>query len=126
MKDLKFIVALIIIIILSVTLAFILVINPKVQGYVVSRQIDAQRQALEIVVGVANQQGYVALDSENDKTNILIDQDYLIFLANQNGYVVLGQGDNQVILINQKILEAQLNQKNTNQLIIEDALIQSD
>jgi hypothetical protein len=104
MKDKKFAVALVIIIILLTIIAFILLINPAINGYVVSKQIDAQKITVESIAQIAVQQGYVLLNFE-DKTVRLVTPEYLMLIANQQGYIVLNDGTNQVVLITEDYLK---------------------
>ncbi|MEK6873225.1 MAG: hypothetical protein AABW91_00080 [Nanoarchaeota archaeon] len=66
MKDKKFLIAMVVIVVLALVLLYVLLIGPKIQGYVVQRQIDAQQVAVQTIVQVVNQQGYVVLGQGND------------------------------------------------------------
>jgi predicted Abi (CAAX) family protease len=77
MKDRKFLIALIIIVVLALALLYVALIGPKVQGYVVNKQIEAQQSTVDAIVSVVNQQGYV----------------------------VLGEGEGQVILVPYQVPE---------------------
>lgn len=79
MKDKKFAVALGIIVLLAIVLLYVLVLAPRLQGYVVNKQVDAQKILIKSMMDAANQQGYITL---ND-------------------------GETEVVLINQKVLTQQ-------------------
>ncbi|MBS3073136.1 hypothetical protein J4477_04855 [Candidatus Pacearchaeota archaeon] len=66
MKDKKFLIAVVIIAILALVLVYVLLIGPKVQGYVVQKQISAQEVAVQTIIEIVNQQGYVVLGQGND------------------------------------------------------------
>jgi hypothetical protein len=83
MKDKKFAVALGIIVLLAIVLLYVLVVSPRLQGYVVNKQVDAQKILIKSMMDAANQQGYITL---ND-------------------------GETEVVLINQKVLEQQAAQQ---------------
>jgi len=82
MRDKKFAIALIVIVVLVLVLVYLTLLGPKIQGYVVQEQIEAQQVAVNAIIQIVNQQGYV----------------------------VLGQGDNAVVLVRSPQLEQQLQQ----------------
>ncbi len=65
-KDRKFFIAAIIIVVLILVLVYVLLVGPKIQGYVVQKQVDAQQSAVQAIVQIVNQQGYVVLGQGND------------------------------------------------------------
>ena len=71
MRDRKFAIALLIILILAVVLIYVLAVKPKFQGYVVNQQIEAQKALIKSMIQVANQQGYLTLNDGNE-TIILV------------------------------------------------------
>ena len=79
MKDKKFAVALGIIVLLAIALLYVLVVAPKFQGYMISKQVDAQKVLIKSMIDAAN----------------------------QNGFITLNDGETEVVLINQKVLEQQ-------------------
>jgi type II secretory pathway pseudopilin PulG len=66
--DKKFIIALIIIAILSVTLVSILFVVPYYNQHIVNKQIEAQKTLLEALINYANTNGYVVIDYDNNRT----------------------------------------------------------
>lgn len=79
MKDKKFAVALGIIVLLVVALLYVLVVSPKFQGYMINKQVDAQKVLIKSMIDAAN----------------------------QNGFITLNDGEREVVLINKKVLEQQ-------------------
>ena len=77
MKDKKFAVALGIIVLLAIALLYVLVVSPRFQGYMVSKQVDAQKVLIKSMIDAAN----------------------------QNGFITLNDGETEVVLINKKMLE---------------------
>lgn len=73
MKDKKFIIALAIIVILALLLVYIVFIGPRLQGYLVQKQVDAQQDVVKTIIQIVNQQGYVVLNNENSSV-VLIDR----------------------------------------------------
>lgn len=69
--DKKFTVAIGIIILLVLILAYVLFIGPSINGYLVLKQIEAQKVAVNTIIGIVEQQGYVVLGEEN-KSIILV------------------------------------------------------
>ncbi|MFA5992744.1 MAG: hypothetical protein WC796_03495 [Candidatus Pacearchaeota archaeon] len=69
MRDRKFAIALLIIVVLAIGLVYVLAIKPKFQGYVVNQQVEAQKALIKSMIQVANQQGYLTL---NDGTETVI------------------------------------------------------
>ena len=66
MKDKKLVIAVLIIIVLALVLIYVLAVKPKVQGYVINKQIEAQKSAVDTIIQIVNQQGYVVLGPENN------------------------------------------------------------
>ncbi|MFA6022751.1 MAG: hypothetical protein WC781_01545 [Candidatus Pacearchaeota archaeon] len=69
--DKKFAVAIGIIVVLALVLVYVLFIGPTIQGFVVQKQVAAQKIAVQTIMQVVNQQGYVVLGEGND-TMILV------------------------------------------------------
>ena len=66
MVDKKFAIAVLIIVVLAVALLYMTVINPRIQGYIISKQAQAQEGVVQAILQIVDQQGYVALgDGEN-------------------------------------------------------------
>jgi hypothetical protein len=80
MRDKRFAIALAIIIVLAVALLYMTVVGPKIDGYVVSKQAQAQENVVNAILQVVDQQGYVAIgDGENSV--VLYSPDYINRLA---------------------------------------------
>ena len=70
MRDKKFVFAVLIIVVLACALLYLVFIGPKIEGYVVNKQVQAQQMVVKAIIQQANQQGYVQLfDGE---TNVLL------------------------------------------------------
>ena len=80
MRDKKFAIALTVIVVLALALVYITLVGPKIQGYIINSQIEAQQ---EVVNGI-------------------------IQFVNQQGYIILGQGESAVVLVRSPELEQQL------------------
>lgn len=65
MVDRKFLIAVGIIVVLALVLAYVTLIAPGIQGYIVKKQIDAQTITIQSIIQVVNQQGYVVLPDGN-------------------------------------------------------------
>lgn len=66
MKDKKFVIAVSVIVLLGVALLYITVVSPKIQGYVIDKQTQAQENTVNAILQIVDQQGYVAIgDGEN-------------------------------------------------------------
>ena len=76
MKDKKFAVALLFIVVLAIALLYVLVVAPRFQGYVVNKQVDAQKVLITSMMDAANQKGYITL-SDGESTIVLINQKVL-------------------------------------------------
>jgi len=51
---------------LAIALAYVAFIGPKIQGYIVAKQVEAQQNVVNAILDVVDQQGYVAIgDGEN-------------------------------------------------------------
>jgi hypothetical protein len=74
MADKKFAIAILIIVILVVALIYVAVISPAIQGFVIQKQIDAQKIAVQSINQIVNQQGYIALTDDNNNSVVLIDR----------------------------------------------------
>ena len=66
MRDKKMVIAAIAIVVLALALIYVLLIEPKIQGYVVQKQVNAQEVTVQAIVQIVNQQGYVVLGQGND------------------------------------------------------------
>jgi len=66
MRDKKMVIATIAIVVLALALIYVLLIEPKIQGYVVQKQVNAQEVTVQAIVQIVNQQGYVVLGQGND------------------------------------------------------------
>jgi type II secretory pathway pseudopilin PulG len=84
MRDLKFKIAVGVILVLAIALLYLTVIGPQVQGYIVRNQIQGQ---------LAGQQATVSA---------------IMNMVNQQGYIVLSDEQNTVVLTRNPQLEAQL------------------
>lgn len=71
MRDRKFIVAVLIILVLAIALLYVTVIGPNIQGYFIKKQTEAQTVVVRAIIGVVEQQGYVVLTDE-DKSVLLV------------------------------------------------------
>ena len=60
------VIAAIAIVVLALALIYVLLIEPKIQGYVVQKQVNAQEVTVQAIVQIVNQQGYVVLGQGND------------------------------------------------------------
>ena len=66
MRDKKFIIALLVIVVLAFALLYLTVINPRIQGYVIGKEVQAQENVVNAILQVVEQQGYIAIgDGEN-------------------------------------------------------------
>ena len=66
MRDKRFGIALLIIVLLVIALAYVTFIGPKIQGYIVAKQIQAQENVVNTILDVVDKQGYIAIgDGEN-------------------------------------------------------------
>lgn len=66
MRDKKFAIAMGIIIILVLVLLYVLLIGPKLQGYVVTKQVEGYNVAVQQITQQATQQGYVVLGTQEE------------------------------------------------------------
>ncbi len=64
--DRKFAIAVLLILILGSALIYMVLIKPKVQGYVVNKQIQAQGIVVQAIMNQVNSQGYVQLFDGNN------------------------------------------------------------
>jgi type II secretory pathway pseudopilin PulG len=72
-RDNRLIVILIVIILLLAGfLLYILVIQPKFNGYVVEKQVDAQRQVISALIQSVNQNGFVQITDASGNTIVLV------------------------------------------------------
>ena len=67
MRDKKFAIAIIIIILLAIALIYITLLGPRIQGYFVKKESKAQEQVINTIVQVVNQQGYVVLNTGTEQ-----------------------------------------------------------
>jgi len=61
MRDKKLGIAVLIIVVLAVALLYVLVIGPKIQGYVIAKETIAQENVVNAILSIVEQQGYVAI-----------------------------------------------------------------
>ena len=59
--DKKFLSALLLIVALSAVLLYVLVISPTIQGYIVNKEDQARESTVQAILGIVDQQGYVAI-----------------------------------------------------------------
>ena len=64
--DRKFAIAILLILILAFALVYITLIKPKIQGYVINKQIEAQGIVVKAIMNQVNAQGYVQLFDGNN------------------------------------------------------------
>jgi len=64
--DRKFAIAVLLILILACALAYVALIKPKVQGYVINKQVEAQGIVVKAIMNQVNAQGYVQLFDGNN------------------------------------------------------------
>ena len=64
-RDKRLLIAVVIILVLVAVLAYILLIKPGFQGYVVNQQINAQENVVKAVLDIVEQQGFVQLTDGN-------------------------------------------------------------
>ena len=67
LRDKKFSIAIIIIILLAIALIYVLYLGPTIQGYFIKKETKAQEQVINTIVDVVNQQGYVVLNTEKEQ-----------------------------------------------------------
>jgi hypothetical protein len=70
MRDVKFKVAVIIIFILVIALLYVTLIGPLMQRYLIDKQLEGQQSAVNSIIQIVNQQGYIILS--NDQTTIVL------------------------------------------------------
>ena len=61
MRDTKFLVALIIIIVLAVALLYFTLVGPKIQGYIIAKQVQAQETVVNSILEIVDRQGYISI-----------------------------------------------------------------
>jgi len=66
MRDKRFAVAVVIIIILALVLLYFVFIGPRIQGYLVNQQIQAQQVLINAIISQVGTQGFVQLSNGND------------------------------------------------------------
>tara|TARA_Y100000310_G_scaffold345731_1_gene468968 strand:+ start:3604 stop:3888 length:285 start_codon:yes stop_codon:yes gene_type:complete len=66
MRDKKFMIAMLVIVGLALALVYITVVSPKIQGYVVGKQAQAQENVVNAILEIVDQQGYVAIGDGED------------------------------------------------------------
>ena len=71
MRDRRLAIALFIIVVLAVALLYLTVISPKIEGYVISRELQAQENVVNTILEIVNQQGYVAI-GEGENSVVLV------------------------------------------------------
>jgi len=67
MRDKKFAIAVFIIVVLAFILLYFVVVGPRIEGYVINKQINAQQSAVNAIIQVVEQQGYVVLGDEENQ-----------------------------------------------------------
>ncbi len=67
MKDIKFKVAVLVIVLLVVALLYLTVLGPQIQGYLIKTQVNAYESAIKDVINRVEQQGYVVLRNEESQ-----------------------------------------------------------
>ncbi|HLD98427.1 MAG TPA: hypothetical protein VI815_03810 [Candidatus Nanoarchaeia archaeon] len=80
-RDKRFAIAILIILILLAVLAYVLLIGPGIQGYVINKQINAQETVVKAVIDIVEQQGFVSL-TDGNRSVILVK-----YVAPQNASV---------------------------------------
>ena len=68
-KDKKFLVSVVIIVILAIALIYVLLIGPRIQNFFLNTQIKIQQQTINALIEGVNQQGSVGL---TDGTNQIV------------------------------------------------------
>ena len=71
MRDKKFVIALIVIVVLALALSYVVFIGPKIQGYLINKQTRAQENVVKTIVQIVDQQGYVVLGDGNDSVVLI-------------------------------------------------------
>ncbi|MEM3113111.1 MAG: hypothetical protein QXI33_01655 [Candidatus Pacearchaeota archaeon] len=66
MRDKKFAIAIIIIILLTIALIYVVFLGPKIQGYFIQKDVAAQEKVVRYIIDLANQNGYVVLTTGNE------------------------------------------------------------
>jgi len=66
MKDKKFTLALIVIVLLVLALVYILLVAPSLQGFLINQEITAKQDAVKTIMQIVDQQGYVVLTDNNE------------------------------------------------------------
>lgn len=64
-RDKRMAIAVLIIVVLVLILGYVLFIGPKVQGYVIKKETQAQQNIVSAIIQVVDQQGYVSLTDGN-------------------------------------------------------------
>ncbi len=72
MRDKKLIIAWSIAVILALVIVYLVFVGPSIQGYIVKKQIDAQQAAVNTIIQVVNQQGYVVLNDGSNQSVVLV------------------------------------------------------
>ena len=66
MADKKFTIAISIIVVLAIALLYMTVVSPRIQGYIINKQAQAQEGVVQAILQIIDQQGYVALGDGED------------------------------------------------------------
>ncbi len=61
MKDKRFTIAVLVIVALGIALLYLTVISPKIQGYVISKETQAQESTVQAILEIVDRQGYIAI-----------------------------------------------------------------
>jgi len=66
------IILIVVIVVLILALLYILVVAPKVNGFVIEKQVDAQRQVIAAMIQSLNQNGFVQISDDQGNTITLV------------------------------------------------------
>ncbi len=62
----------IVILLLLAFVAYVFLIKPSINGYVVDKQVEAQQILINNIILQVQQQGYVSIDLSNNQTLVLV------------------------------------------------------
>ncbi len=71
MRDKKFLVAIIVIVVLALVIFYLTFVGPKIQNYITTQQNLAQENIVRTIMQIIDRQGYVVLGDQNN-TVILV------------------------------------------------------
>jgi len=74
MRDRRFAIAVGIIVVLAVALLYFVIVGPKIQGYIIAKQAQAQENVVNSLLQIVEQQGYVAI-GEGENQVVLVRYD---------------------------------------------------